>query len=102
MEKYKELEKLLELTPEQKKAFTALKRALNRCEKEKILLYINNDEFGALNSAKVDAYLDSTLMAAGGFTENIIPDEGQNDKNTFFFPIDTFNDVIDMCFHIKE
>ena len=39
----------IELTPEQKKAWTQLVRAVNRCKKEKIYFYQNIDSLGGLN-----------------------------------------------------
>ena len=51
-------QELIELTPEQKKAWTQLVRAVNRCKKEKIYFYQNLDSLGGLNGRNVAEVVD--------------------------------------------
>ena len=52
-----EVQKLIELTPEQDKAFSALSKAVKRCRKENILFYQCMETLGALNGNNVDSIL---------------------------------------------
>lgn len=53
MKTAEEYQDAIELTPEQKKAFTALVRAVNRCKKENIYFYQCLETLGALNGNNV-------------------------------------------------
>jgi len=63
-----EIEKLFELTNKQKKAFSAFKRAFNRCLKEGIVFYNNYETLGAYDKSKIDSYDDK-------YDEDAIPHE---------------------------
>lgn len=49
------IQEKIDLTPEQKKAFTALKKAINRCTKTGIYFYQVLESLGALNGKYIKA-----------------------------------------------
>ena len=53
MKTEQEYQDAIDLTPEQVKAFTALKKAVTRCEKENIYFYQNLETLHALNGNNV-------------------------------------------------
>lgn len=54
------VQELVDLTPEQKKAWTALVRAVNRCKKENILFYQVLEKLYGLNGKYVDVIVDDS------------------------------------------
>ena len=58
----------IELTPEQKKAWGQLVRAINKCKKEKIYFYQVIEQLGGLNGKNVKSIVDSLSLSPGSNT----------------------------------
>ncbi len=70
-----EVQELIDLTPEQKKAWAALVRAVNRCKKEGILFYAVLDTMGAVNGLNAKSIHCDEDHRLSGIPEHIFTDE---------------------------
>lgn len=79
---------LFELTIEQKRAFNALKRAINKCEKSGMLFYNNYGTLGLCDKKRVKAYNDQPSEYKDGDVLNpheiILPCNEWADDDHFF------------------
>lgn len=57
MKTEEEYQEAIDLNPEQKKAFAALKRAVKRCRDANVYFYQNLEHLGALNGDNVETVL---------------------------------------------